>query len=1668
MDNGTRQPEFFALLIGIDFYFEYVLAEGIRYPKLGGCVRDILHVKTFLTTSLRLPETNIIALTATVEIGEDKPIEPEGQWPTYENMVAAFKQLTARAAPGDQIYVHYSGHGGRASTVLSELKGADGLDETLVPLDIGKPGTRYLRDVEIHKLIRDMVDKGLVVTVVFDCCHSGGATRAAATAGLPGAVVRGVAAIDTTRRPRESDVASPEALAAAWGAGDGRATRAAKAIKNWQLEAEGYTLLAACRPNELAAEWPFDGRERNGALTYWLLDTLRQAPAEMTYQMLADRVVAKVHSQFATQTPMLQGNADLRIFGSRRTATRFATTVLKVDPAKGRVRLNAGEAHGLGAGAQLAVFPNGTADFDRTENRLALVEVTELEPVECWATVTEQKPGAAIDAGAQAVLTAAAPAQVRLRRGVLIAVQDAGLRARLEAAVGSEGKGFVALAGADVPVDFQVDVNPAGELVIEDAADRPVPNLRPAIRADASDAAARIVARLVHLAKYRNVQGLDMPDPATRAKLKVELTTDRPAAGGAAPVLRPGDTATLKITNTQAPNPANPDDPERVLNISVLDLMSNWSIAQIYPETGAFEPLDPGRTLSIDLEASLDEGTQASTDILKVFATQATTSFQWLQLPALDQPAARGAKRGAIADPLEAVLASVTAEQATTRAVKLARTGGNRGWTTAQVEMRVEAAGAPAPDGSGAPDGGRGATMASVPTPGAAAAGAARATASTSTIRVEVTHGDLRVATFPLFVGHYQGDGIVSAEREIDRQLCGRLTARRNLGLYPGALNSAHAFAPAPISRNGPRPFPGAVVVGLGNVGHLTPGDLAGTVLRGLLELVSATAEGKITTALRPDGSIGISTLVIGGGEGGIGHRESIHAMLRAVNDANDIIAQRPARSAPLPAIREVEFIELYEDRAHSTFHVLGALREDERLDIAPEIKGADGALRRVRFDEAPHWWRRIEIIADKDKLHFKVLTDAARSEGYLSTTQLALVRRLIDDATTGTATAPGLSRTLFQLLVPNGLKGAAPQEGSLMLMLNEEAAGYPWELLENCQRSEPLIRRVRVLRQLVLGPGTFDATGRAISSEDVALVIGDTDTRGLEAQFSELPGAQAEATAVAVLLRESGFKAEPRIRPRPSDTLQLILTGSFRILHIAAHGVFELRQGPDGEAVTGMVLGGGLYLTAQEINQMTSVPELVFLNCCYLGREKRETKFHLIAANLASQFMRNGVRCVIASGWEVDDQAAQFFAEEFYTSMGAAQNFGDAVHSARRRTLERFPNVNTWGAFQCYGDPNYVLKARSDESAAVATALHFGSVEELCLQLDAVRDDVSTAESMARLTALAGQIKQLRAQAPARWLEKYARLGEAFGRAFAAVEDCESAIASYRTGMAAARADATLAMHEQLMNVCARHAARKAIWHRDDASFDAEAARIEIRDLIRQIEAWSAAYPTAERLSILGSAWKRLAMVEASRGDLLRMRGHLKQSVKRYVQAAERAVADKAYPLSQVALGRLLGGWTSSAIRADAVASMDAIAALQSAMAAPSTFWDSVYVADLAFLRTLHGIAAGTQKAQVEEVADPYSVAIHRGASALEKQSPAETFDSVIVALEAYPMRTSDGAPTRAAQGAALVRDLCALLGFAAPPPRAARVPPSPRLETSSRPAGDDHPVGARAPPAE
>lgn len=114
-----------ALLIGIDCYLPNRLPDGGSYPSLGGCVRDINHVANFLTKVLALPADRITKLTATNN-GSEIPPEPGASWPTYDNMVKAFKTLIENADDGNQVYIHYSGHGGRTVTIFPDIKGRTG------------------------------------------------------------------------------------------------------------------------------------------------------------------------------------------------------------------------------------------------------------------------------------------------------------------------------------------------------------------------------------------------------------------------------------------------------------------------------------------------------------------------------------------------------------------------------------------------------------------------------------------------------------------------------------------------------------------------------------------------------------------------------------------------------------------------------------------------------------------------------------------------------------------------------------------------------------------------------------------------------------------------------------------------------------------------------------------------------------------------------------------------------------------------------------------------------------------------------------------------------------------------------------------------------------------------------------------------------------------------------------------------------------------------------------------------------------------------------------------------------------------------------------------------------------------------------------------------------
>ena len=105
-----------------------------------------------------------------------------------------------------------------------------------------------------------------------------------------------------------------------------------------------------------------------------------------------------------------------------------------------------------------------------------------------------------------------------------------------------------------------------------------------------------------------------------------------------------------------------------------------------------------------------------------------------------------------------------------------------------------------------------------------------------STLQVSVLHGDLNHTNHPILLGHYEGDTIAGAERVVDKMVVGALSQRYHLGCYPGRNGTAAvALAPSNAVQRSLGVQHGAIVIGLGKWGELTPSALIQAVSQGVI-----------------------------------------------------------------------------------------------------------------------------------------------------------------------------------------------------------------------------------------------------------------------------------------------------------------------------------------------------------------------------------------------------------------------------------------------------------------------------------------------------------------------------------------------------------------------------------------------------------------------------------------------------------------------------------------------------------------------------------------------------------------------------------------------------------------------------------------------------------------
>ena len=101
--------------------------------------------------------------------------------------------------------------------------------------------------------------------------------------------------------------------------------------------------------------------------------------------------------------------------------------------------------------------------------------------------------------------------------------------------------------------------------------------------------------------------------------------------------------------------------------------------------------------------------------------------------------------------------------------------------------------------------------------------------------------------------------------------------------------------------------------------------------------------------------------------------------------------------------------------------------------------------------------------------LVFENLTDRARAEESGVTIQIGLLDSLLAQATSQPSYEESGAVALFELLLPNGMKDQSNEQADLVLVLDEAAAAFPWEILaaRTRDRIDPLSVKAGMLRQL-------------------------------------------------------------------------------------------------------------------------------------------------------------------------------------------------------------------------------------------------------------------------------------------------------------------------------------------------------------------------------------------------------------------------------------------------------------------------------------------------------------------------------------------------------------------------------------------------------------------------
>ncbi|KAF3938052.1 hypothetical protein ABW19_dt0202271 [Dactylella cylindrospora] len=635
---GDTQQELawthWALLIGADTAINSTNtpnsseAPRLRGRSLKGAVADITAVNDYLTfgSPSGIKVTKLTFMKSGGEESAEERSENTDGLPTIDNVRSALQEITDQCPRGGnkEVYIHFSGHGTRV--------GGNGPLALVLYHPRGR-GVSYLRSMELARAIDKMVKLGMRVTLVLDCCFSASTHRAGNFQRNKIRFIEYDAVADAESDPAVNSFIEEDAHA--------HGVRTSTFQPDRLLDPTGYTVIAACGPNENAWEIELSDGVRRGALSYFLdrtLKTLRKAGTKISFVTLYHHLQARFHAKFQQQMPRWYGNTETCFFqdiqGSKDIGLEFVFGFY--DEENEEFVLNAGEAHGVHEKDEYEAHPYHASEDRVTESNEGLVKLRVEEARGLTSRVTVIDPSYIHKLKKSPTWKAKPTISFNPRKVPVHLLPSLSDPDRLQLIQSLEGNGFLQISSEGNLSEssaFMVGVDSSNAYDIRDGGSRAILNL-PMITRDSGDGLSLLGTVLTHLTAFKFFEGMENREPNREFESTFSLDFSHELGGDGFFEVKHETSWTLTFKNLG-------DVP---IYIAVFNFRPSWEICNMIAEAGEGEHLEisgkdfPESNLELPLTMEVPErfreiGQRQATDIIKLFITSKATSFPKMLLP---------------------------------------------------------------------------------------------------------------------------------------------------------------------------------------------------------------------------------------------------------------------------------------------------------------------------------------------------------------------------------------------------------------------------------------------------------------------------------------------------------------------------------------------------------------------------------------------------------------------------------------------------------------------------------------------------------------------------------------------------------------------------------------------------------------------------------------------------------------------------------------------------------------------------------------------------------------------------------------------------------------------------------------------------------------------------